>query len=285
VTVNRKIVALMFDSHCGWRGGLMPPDVQLLDDTGPEPRTWTPVQTSIQRWAWPLHVEALDSIFALAGKSDVVLVQGGDLTQGNKHGEGAVSTRLADQYAIALAVLEPWYQRRNLKKVFLTEGTEVHEWGEGSAPVMIGAELSRRYPKVQTRVAKHWLLDVGGTPIDIAHHGPGQSKRIWLHNDELRRYARNILITEALAGRETPQVIARGHVHQGIEPERVRIPGHVCEAVVCPSVCGMSPYAQKVTQSQYILTCGLTAAEIVNGEVLKVHTFWQELDLRTREAV
>ena len=264
----------------------MPPDVQLLDDTGPELRTWTPPSTSIQQWTWPLYAQGIDDIFALADKSSVTLVQGGDLTQGNKHNSGAVSTRLADQYAIALAALEPWYQRRNLKKVFLTEGTECHEWEEGSAPIMIGAELTRRYRKVQTLTARHWLLDADGTPIDIAHHGPGQSKRAWLEGDELRRYAKNILMAEALAGRQTPQVIARGHVHRGIEPERVRIPGgHVCEAVVCPSVCGMSPYAQKVTQSQYILTCGLAAAEVVNGEVIKVHTFWHDLDLRTKAAV
>lgn len=284
--MSRKIIALMYDPHCGWRGGLMPPDVQLLDDTGPELRTWTPPSTGIQQWTWPLYAQGREDIFALAGRSDVILVQGGDLTQGNKHVGGLVSTRLADQYAIALAVLEPWYKRRNLKRVFLAEGTECHEWEEGSAPVMIGAELARRYPKVQTKTARHWLLDADGTRIDIAHHGPGQSKRVWLHGDELRRYARNILLSEVMAGRTPPDVIARGHIHQGIEPERVRIPGgHVCEAVVCPSFCGMTPYAQKVTQSAYQLTCGLAAVEVVGGEVVKVHTFWHTLDLRQEEAV
>lgn len=287
MAVSRKIIAVIGDTHCGYSGALMPPDVLLLDDTGPEPRTWTPPSTQIQRWEYGYYPDDVQWVFDLAGRNDVTMVGNGDLTAGTHFAGGLVSSRLADQYTIALAVLEPWYKHRNLKRVYLTEGTEVHEWNEGSAPIMIGAELARRYPKVRTKTARHWLLKPESTDIslDIAHHGPGQSRRIHLSGDELRRYVRNIMIAEVAAGRKPPDVILRAHVHVPVGPEPVTFAGHLCYGVVAPSYSGMSLYAQKRSQSTYQLTCGMTAVEVVDGRVLGVHTRWHTLDLRQEGVV
>ena len=106
--MTRKILVVVADEHAGSTQGLMGPDVQLLDDTGPEPRVWTPAQTAIQReWLWPHHVAFMDKVFELAGKSEVTLALPGDLTQGNKYHEELISSRMADQFSIALANLEP----------------------------------------------------------------------------------------------------------------------------------------------------------------------------------
>ena len=282
----RKILVVMADIHSGDNQGLMPPDVQLLDDTGPEPRVWTPAQTAIQReWLWPNYVRDMGSVFDLAGKSEVTLALPGDLTQGNKYHDGLVSSRMADQFTIALANLEPWYAHKNLKNVYLVQGTGAHEFGEGSAPVVLSEVLAKRYPKVRTAYHRHYLLDVDGALVDIAHHGPAPSKRAWLKENMLRYYTKSLMFDEIIAGRAVPAAIVRAHVHEPIKPQRVWVGDYKCEAVVVPCYCGITTYVMQVARSPYILHCGLVALEFVDGALREVYPFWRSVDLRQREAV
>ncbi len=286
MTISRKVLAVFSDAHAGSQHGLMPPDVQLLDSTGPEPRVWTPAQTAIQReWLWPNYPSDIAQVFDLAGKSEVTLVSTGDVTHGIRFGDALVSTRMADQITIAIANLLPWYQHRNLRRVFLVTGTAVHEMGEGSAPIIVADYLSKRYPKVQTVVRRHPRLNIDGRWADAAHHGPGAGRRIWLDGDELRRYTRDLMLREIIDGREPPDLLWRAHIHNGILPERVRVGEHVCEAWVQPSYCGMDDHALKVSRSAYTLTCGVTAAEVIEGEPPRICPFWHKLDLREEERV
>jgi len=280
----RKILAVMADTHAGAKQGLMPPDVQLLDDTGPEPRTWTPTQTAVQQWLWDWYVKDMASVAALAGKSPIVLVHNGDLTWGARYPECAVSGRAADQYAIAIANLEPWYKLRNFAKLLLVEGTGSHEFGEGSAPITVGAELAKRYPRVSTTSTRHGLLSIDGAKIDIAHHGPTPGGRSWLTGNQLRAYTRSVMLDDLLADKAPPTALLRAHYHTAIR-ETVREGGHTCEAFVLPSYCGMTHYAVQVTRSAYLLSCGMVALEFVDGALRGVHPFWRTLDLRQEEAV
>lgn len=286
MTITRKVIAVFSDKHAGSKYGLMPPDVQLLDDTGPEPRTWTPTQSAIQReWLTPNYSTDVPQVFDIAGKDDVVLVYTGDLTHGTYFHDGLVSTRMADQITIAIANFVPWYTHRNLKRVFIVQGTAVHEMGEGSAPIIATEHLSKRYPKVRTEYARHYLLDVGGKLLDAAHHGPTAGRRVWLKGDEVRRYTRNILLDGLIHGEPMPDMLERAHVHEGIEPERVRVGAHSCEAWVQPSYCGMDDHALKISKSAYRLTCGLTVVEVIEGEPLRIHPLWHSLDLRQKVTV
>ena len=280
----RKILAVMADTHAGAKQGLMPPDVQLLDDTGPEPRTWTPTQTAIQQWLWECYQADMASVVALAGKSKIVLVHNGDLTWGARYPECAVSGRAADQYSIALANLEPWYKLRNLAEVVLVQGTSTHEFGEGSSPIVVGGELAKRYGKVKTICTRHGLLDVDGATVDVAHHGPTPGGRSWLTGNQLRYYTRSVMIDDILNGNAPPVVVLRAHYHTGIH-ETVREGGHVCEALVLPSYCGMTHYAVQVTRSAYLLSCGMVAVVFDDGKVTGVHPFWRTLDLRQKESI
>jgi hypothetical protein len=280
----RTVVVALSDTHAGSRMGLMPPDVALLDDTGPEPRTWTPTQTSIQRWLWECYQEDMQAAREIAGKSPIVLIHGGDSTQGNHYPETCVSTRMADQLAIALANLEPWYALRNLRSVVLVQGTGSHEFGEGSAAVTLAAELGKRYRKPRTLTTRHGLLNVDGARIDVAHHGAGPGSRAWLTGNELRRYAQSLLIDEALRGNAPPAAVLRAHFHAGVH-ETVRVGGHATEAFVPPCYSGMTHYATQVTRSGYLLSCGMLALVIEGGRVVGVHKFWRTLDLRQEEVV
>jgi len=280
----RTIVAALSDTHAGSRKGLMPPDVQLLDDTGPEPRTWTPTQTGIQRWLWECYQEDMACAREIAGKSPIVLIHGGDATQGNHYPEACVSTRVADQLAIALANIEPWYALRNLRSVVLVQGTGAHEFGEGSAAVTLAAELNKRYRKPRTLTALHGLLNVDGARIDVAHHGAGPGGRAWLTGNELRYYAKSLMLDEITRGNEPPAAVLRAHYHHGVH-ETVRVGGHATEAFVLPAYAGMTHYATQVTRSAYLLSAGMVALVIEGGRVVGVHELWRTLDLRQEEAV
>ena len=281
---SRALVVAFADTHAGSKLGLMPPDAQLLDDTGPEPRTWTPTQTAIQRWLWDRYTEDMAAVRDIAGRAPVVVVLNGDITQGVRYPEACVSTRAADQYAIGLANLEPWYGWRNLSAVCLVHGTGSHEFGEGSAPVTIAAELAKRYPRVRTFTTRHGLLDVDGARVDAAHHGTGPGGRAWLRGNTLRYYTRSLMISEIERGRTPPVALVRAHYHDGVH-ETVREGGYICEAVVLPSYCGLTHYAIQVTSSAYLLSCGMAAFVFESGRLVATHELWRQLDLRQEERV
>jgi hypothetical protein len=264
--------------------GLMPPDVLLLDDTGPEPRTWTPTQTSIQRWLWDCYVQDMAAVVELAGRAPIVLIHGGDATQGTRYPEACVSTRVADQLAIALANIEPWYALRGLRSVVLVQGTGSHEFGEGSSAVTLAAELGKRYRKPRTLTTRHGLLNVDGARIDVAHHGAGAGGRAWLTGNELRYYTRSVMLDEVVRGNTPPAALVRAHYHSGVR-ETVRVGEHVTEAFVMPCYCGLTHYAVQVTRSAYLLSCGMVALVFEGGKLVDAHTFWRSLDLRQEVAV
>jgi hypothetical protein len=280
----RTVVVALSDTHGGSRLGLMPPDVLLLDDTGPEPRTWTPTQTAIQRWLWECYLQDMAAAQDIAGKSPIVLIHGGDSTHGNRYPESCVSTRVNDQLAIALANLEPWYRLKNLRSVVLIQGTGAHEFGEGSAAATLAAELGRRYRKPRTICTLHGLLDVDGAKLDVAHHGAGPGGRAWLTGNELRYYTRSLMLDEITRGNKPPAVVLRAHYHSGVH-ETVRVGGHATEAFVLPSFCGLTHYATQVTRSAYLLSAGMVALVIEGGRVVGVHELWRTLDLRQEEVV
>lgn len=284
IVVQRKIVAVFADTHGGSKLGLMPPGVQLLDDTGPEPQTWTPQPTAIQKWLWGCYQEDMAAVVGIAGKSPIVLVHAGDLTQGTRYPEACVSARAADHFAIGMANLEPWYALKNLRSVCLVQGTSSHEFGDGSAPTIIGGELSKRYKRVNTFVVKHGLLNIDGARMDVAHHGAGTGGRAWLTGNELRYYTRSVMLDEVVRGNAPPAALVRAHYHSGVR-ETVRVGEHVTEAFVMPCYCGLTHYAVQVTRSAYLLSCGMVALVFEGGKLVSAHTFWRSLDLRQEVAV
>jgi hypothetical protein len=276
----RTVVVALSDTHAGHKLALMRPGVQLLDNSGPKPSTWKPALTQMQRTVlWPHYKACIKGVSELANGAPIVLIHTGDLTWGTKYAQGLVSTRIADQLLIAVDNLEQWYALPNLQQVILIEGTDSHELGEATAPVMVASELTRRCPKVGTRCAPHALVDCGGRRLDMTHHGPGAGRRVWLSGDELRRYVRNIVLDELLHGCEPPDVVMRAHIHDYLK-ETVPVGGREYLGIVSPSFCGLTPFARQVMRSPGRLTVGLVALEISDGKVAGVHPFVKTVDLR-----
>lgn len=281
----KHVLGFCADIHSGHQLGLMNPDTQLLDDSGPEIQVRTPQLNSIQHWLWPNYTADMENVFALAGKGGkVTFILDGDITWGAKYPDQLVSARAADQFTIAVANLAPWYEHKALKNTWLVQGTESHEWGAGSAPIAVAQFYSSKLSKVSTKCIQHIRPNVDGVVMDVDHHGPPPGGTVWVDGDALRRYTKNVMLRDLLAGKEPPQVLVRAHYHRGIH-ETVRVQAgnrtHVCEAFVLPCYCGLTHYARQASRSGAELSCGMVAVVVENGAVASAHEFWRNLDLRT----
>ena len=102
---NWRHPALVADAHGGHRLGLLNPDTQLLDlewSTDDEPAWYTPALTETQRYLWELYEKCIAEHMKEAGSRDVPVWFNGDVTNGNKHPSGILSTRISDQVMICL---------------------------------------------------------------------------------------------------------------------------------------------------------------------------------------
>jgi len=287
---KRRIVVCFADTHAGHKLGLMPPDVELLDEgAGGEPTTWTPRQSAVQEWLWEHYQNDIQSVRKLAGRDEIIVIHNGDLTWGNKYPEQIVSTRDADQLAIAMANMRPWLELKNVKTMRLIFGTQSHEFGEGTAPLLVTRQLSAEYPRKIIRTSQHGLFDVDGITFDAAHHRSGPGIRQWTVGNQLRYYLRSLMLDEILRGRTPARVVIGAHYHTYCH-ETVEMYGEGdrewhSDIYVLPAYCGMTHYAVQATRSAYLLGCGLVAFEIVDGQLRRAYPFRRVIDLRTEEVL
>ena len=284
----RKVVVLFADTHGGHKLALMPPDVELPDvDQDGNKCVLIPRQTAMQRWLWDCYLEDMAGVKKLADRSEVIPIHDGDITWGRKYPEALVSGRESDQYDIAVANMRPWLEWRNVKKMRLIHGTESHEFGQGTSTIRVASELQAKYPKKNIGTVRHGMFIVDGVRIDIAHRRPGPGIRIWTSGNQLRYYLRSLMMTDILDGKEPPRVVVGAHFHT-YKHEVVTVQQGerewVGDIVILPSYCGMTHYSHHATQSAHILTCGIVACIIEDGDV-KIKSFKRAVDLRTEEVL
>jgi hypothetical protein len=291
---TRKIVLAFADTHGGHLLGLMNPAVTLYkEDERGELVRWHPRPGPVQEYLWENYIQDIDNVRELAGDDPVVVIHGGDACHGNKYPSQLVSTRMADQILIAVANFTPILELPTLTTVRLVQGTAAHGFGEASAEVLITSQLRSQRPDLDIATLRHGLANVDGTSIDYAHHGPSTGIRIWTRGNILRLYAKSLILDEIARHKEPPRVILRSHRHEMMwETVQVRSEdgdGNVTfwtsDIIVLPAECGLSEYGQQATQSKYLITDGLVALEIVDGELYKVHPFVRAQDLRTEETL
>lgn len=272
------------DSHGGHKLGLCPPGVTLYDETAEgELVPYVPQLTAFQDWLWhEVWMPALELVKETVGEGRLIVVHLGDATHGDGHAEQLMGTREADQHIIAGETMATVVEMLRPSVIRLVKGTGVHEFGEGSAAVLLAREMGFRFPKLDIKPLYHWLLDVEGALIDCAHHGPPLGARSWLTGNMARYYLRDIQMTAALYGERAPDLVLRGHVH-GYVDEVVTTGKMHGRIIVCPSLCGLGDYARKVTRSTGVLTNGMVLAELGGGRVVDVIPLVETLDLRTKE--
>jgi hypothetical protein len=264
----------------------MNPEVQLYDvDEAGQEVAWTPSPTAMQRYLWRLYEWCIDRVAEIAKGDPVHVFHNGDLTQGKTYADHLVSTRMGDQLLIAVANMQVWFERPdlNIASFRLTQGTGSHIFREGTSTMMTAKALRDMFPDQPIRNVRHGLATIDDVKIDYAHHGPSAGIREWTEGNQLRYYAKSLVIGDVLRGKTPPRLVARGHFHEWSR-ETVRVAKrYTADIILLPSMCGMGEYGRQATGSKAYVTNGIVVVELIDGRIEDFHPLVKELGLRTEE--
>lgn len=280
---SRAIIVAESDLHGGHSLGLLNPETKLLNK---EKKEYSPILTEMQNHLWETREWGRNEIISLADKSPIVLFQIGDVNQGMKYD---VDNNLVSQVKIAVMNIHPWLMVKNLVAVRIDAGTEAHSFGYGDAEELLVYNVQQIRKNIDIQLVEHNVSNIYGLLIDHAHHGPNPGKREWTKGNVALYYLRDLMMRDILRGRTPPQLVWRGHYHQVVEVfNRINGPDNKVYKSwlwVLPSLCGMNGFALQRTQSEFELTNGIVAFEVVDGKVKDAYEFTKMLDLRGREII
>jgi hypothetical protein len=249
---------------------------------------WSPQPTESQLWLWDEFQEHKKQLIDLAGKDEIIVLVGGDVTHGKRYPDKErVSVREYDDYAIAADVLGELAELKNVKRMRLVRGTGSHVYGHGTAELVVARILEAEYG-IDAKVAYHYLLNIRGVNFDIAHHGPGPGIRNWLKGNVLRYYVRSIVTSAIMEQEDVPDVLLRWHFHRYVpDTHEYRSNGttYITRSRICPSYSYIDDHARQVTKSVSKLTVGMLAFELINGKVKDDYEFLSSIDLRRKEVL
>lgn len=287
--MKRVILAVASDKHGGHKLGLLNPETILEDeDSKGNLIQWTPELGAFQQYLWNLHEQHVEDVKHLAGKNDIILIDNGDLTAGNKYPHEQISTRIADQFDIAAWNLRPWLELKNVKILRITKGTGAHTFGEGSSEIITQRILKGWYPKKDIRTIYHGLAKIAGLVVDYTHHGPTTGSRNWLKGNEFRYYLKSLIQDEIDLGNTPPDLVLRSHFHEYVEEYIVKMfmgTRYKVQGNIIPSYCGIDDHARKITKSKHILHHGMVCYEVIDGKILDTVPMFETIDIRTREVI
>lgn len=283
-----KYLLYMSDPHCGHRFGLLPYGVTLppIDDQGGR---WTPEMTETQKRMADLWEKDIKEVNEIAKRSDLLIVVGGDVTQGDQAkypDKELVSPRQADQHMIAWQTFEPLVKRKNCLGIRFVKGTGSHVFGHGSSEILLAEYLNELGYNADT--VYHYEIEYGGPRFDVSHHGPSPGIREWTAGNQVRYYVRSIMSHEIANGRTPPDAVLRGHYHErrlvpveySLETETLMTWG-----VIAPSYSLADDYTRKATRSKRHIHVGVLLAEIYKGRIVHWHELIHDFDLAKREVI
>lgn len=289
--MQRSILYVESDDHGGNTRGLLSPKTLLLDDSDldtQEPVYYSPKLRKWQEYLWKLREYNLGRLVKLANGDQIDYLHMGDITQGNKYASDWVSTRIGDQFIIALANHRPIMELPNLAHARYTDGTDSHVFGGATSEEVVVNQLKSEYKNIDIKSVSHGLVDFGGMTVDYAHHGPGPGSRAWLDGNVASWYLRDEMIKELLRGKKPAKLYLRAHYHAWVKAIwNIAIDDADYTSIMClaPSLCGLGAYGQQATKSVSRITNGALAFEIVDGEILRIHRWTKTLDIRKREVL
>lgn len=282
---RRTIIAAFGDTHGGNSLGLLNPETVLEDGHG---NKYHPQPNETQRYMYDLYKGNVKSVFDLADGDDVVALHLGDSTQGLKYLNGLYTTSVGDQIVIAECNMYPWYEHKNLKAVRLVAGTSSHVFGDGTSEKTVDRLLQYKYPSVDTRAVVHDYAEIADIHLDLAHHGPSQGRRFWLKGNNARLYLQDYMMTELSFGHAPAHIVFRGHYHSYLREFYERTFGgktYGSWIITLPSYCGLGEFAVQISESAFMVTNGLVACEVINGQLHQTFFYGKTIDTRTREKI
>lgn len=290
---KRTIIAVRGDTQGGHAGGLLNPETEIpvlgtRDGKVVVEDVHTPALRPFQRQLWQWHEDDRAKIGEFAGKDPIVMLEMGDLTQGNIFKDDLGETSLTAQVTISAYSMFPWLDMPNVKAAYMVRGTGVHVWGEGATETLLSMYLQKHYPRKAVKITDHWLIDVDGFLIDVAHHGTGPGIRAWTRGNELTWYLKSVLVDDITMGRRPPDLVLRAHRHTYTIAHAIyQVGGQAWElpGIITPPMCFIGSHAQKVERSPSHMSVGMVAIELINGKMVSKMPLIHTIDLRTMETV
>lgn len=282
---RRIILAAEADLHGGSKGALLNPETELIvfDPKGNQ-TAYHPELNESQKYLWDLRTRNIKKTMELAGKDEVMVLQNGDITQGNKYHHLLVSNRIADQVIIAGENLRPWLQHKNVTNVRIGVGTAAHNFLSGTSEILIWEKFTKEYPHVNIGIRYHGNPTYNGLQIDWAHHGPGAGIRDWLRGNVAQLYLKSLMYECMKRQIDPPGLVLRAHVHVPVRAFN-ELDGNEAWLYILPSYSMLDDHADQSGQSPAFLTHGMVAFEIVDGKIVSEHRYYQDIDVRSKEAL
>lgn len=214
------VAALVGDLHCNSTVGLCPVDGVELDDGG----RYRPRPHGIQAWLWAnwldywqrvQRVAAVEGEMAGNGQpARVWVVLNGDLVEGLHHrSTQVISANLEVQHRIAMACLAiP--AALSPDRWFVIRGTEAHVAPSAQHEEAIARELGAVVdPETGRSSWWHWVGEINGTLVDVAHHG-NMGRLPWTRGNLVGRTAAELLFEAVRIGHRPPALAVRSHNHR-----------------------------------------------------------------------
>lgn len=286
--MQRYILALFSDIHSGFVLGLMNPETILEAEDGDTVYKYHPQLSATQEHLWSRYEEDIDSVARFANGDPIVAVHNGDIAHGIKYIQQLVSTRMADQIVIGYYNMLPWLEMNNVISLRLIYGTSAHNFGEGSADILVARWLASEFPNRDIQSYHHGLMNIGGVLVDFSHHGPYHGSRQWLTGNVANFYLRDLMTREIMRGKKPPDLVVRSHYHTYVKVTlNISIDDTDFESilVITPSYSGAGDFARQHARSPYLITNGMVAVEIIDGEIGRVKRYSKTLDIRVKETI
>ncbi len=285
--MQRALIVCISDTHAGHKLGLTNPDTILeVEGKNGEIVEQKVSLNAPQEFLWEVYLNCIAEIKKLAQGCAIAVIHNGDLIQGNSFPREQISTRIYDQIAIAYQNFIPMISELQPKYILLSKGTGSHEFGEGSAALLLRKMLAEKYPNIDILATYHGKDKIFGCVIDYAHHGSMAGRRVWLRGNEMRYYLRDIMWSELAMGKEPADIYFRGHYHAyWKEFLTVSFNGKEYESwmINLPSFCFLGDYGVQATRSAFAVQFGMVAVEVIDGHLHKTHKFIEVLDTRTTQ--
>lgn len=265
------------DLHAGSTVAAVPPEGVRLDDGG----YYKP--SKLNAWLWDKREATWASVRALAKGCRVVVVENGDMFDGNHHGTSQIlSGNPEAQHYVATRMMDA-VEAVQPERVYVIRGTDAHVGEAASAEEGFAKGLTTRLPVVrdpETHLWSYWLLNAAfhGVRCNWAHHA-NVGGMPWTAPASISRLAARIWAESSLRGWPPPHLAFRAHSHATIPGGRLldSYSNYPTRAILVPSWQAKTGYAHKrVTEA--VTTFGLVATLIQPDGSYTVHPFLVQPD-------
>ena len=242
-----KIIALVADTHCGSKLGLMPPAPWNLVDGG----TYFP--NKMQGIVWETWEEYWQIVANKRAGKDLTIVFAGDAIEGIHHGMKELVSIITEEHvdihleSMSYALDTVKFNEEVGDALYYVDGTGVHDGSTGSR---IGKDLGARPYKENTFVWPKIRGRVNGFLFDIAHEGAKPGTRAWTKTNGLYHTLKSIYFDCLEDEVDIPDYWIRAHCHTWIEPvvyqgRRGKITGMLMPCFQAPTKYGKRFLARK----------------------------------------